>query len=75
MAQKNEAKSLLKMKVNKKLLQQHLTNTSKKIVTLRDISNIQSEVNACSDGNYLMALVTRLREIEGIEFLYGSMCI
>ena len=63
------------MKVNKKVLQQHLTNTNEKIVTLRDISNIQSEVNACSDGNDLTALVTRLRDVEGIEFLYGSMCI
>ena len=53
------------MKVNKKLLQQHLTVTSNKIVTLKNISNIQSEANATDDGNNLTALVNRLREIEG----------
>ena len=67
--QKAEAKSLLKMKVNKKLLQQHLTVTSNKIVTLQDISNIQSEANANDDGNNLTALVNRLREIEGKVWL------
>ena len=57
------------MKVNKKLLQQHLTVTSNKIVTLKNISNIQSEANATDDGNNLTALVNRLREIEGKVWL------
>ena len=42
--QKWEACLLLKVKVNKKLLQQHLSSTTGKVVTLKDIANIQSEV-------------------------------
>ena len=54
------------MKVNKKLLQQHLTSTTGKVVTLKDISNIQSGVSAADSSSDLGALVTRLRESEGI---------
>lgn len=50
--------------MNKKLLQHHLSSTTGKVVTLKDISNIQSEVNA-TDGD-LDVLVTWLRESEGI---------
>ena len=64
--EKREATSLLKTKVNKKLLQQHLTSTMGKVVTLKDISNIQSGVSAADSGSYLDALVTHLRESEGI---------
>ena len=64
--EKIEARALLQLKVNKKLLQQHLRTTTGKVVTLKDISNIQSEVNA--DCN-LDALVTRLRESEGTTML------
>ena len=64
--EKREASSLLKMKVNKKLLQQHLSSTTGKVVTLKDISNIQSTVNAAEDIGDLNALVTHLRENEGI---------
>ena len=60
-----EAQSLLKMKVNKKLLQKHLTSTGR-VVILKDISNMQTQVNAAKDdGNNLDAVVSRLREIEG----------
>ena len=64
--EKREASSLLKMKVNKKLLQQNLSSTTGKVVTLKDISNIQSTVNAAEDIGDLNALVTCLRENEGI---------
>ena len=60
-----EACALLQMKVNKKLLQQHLSSTTGKVVTLKDITNIQSEVNAGCD---LDVLVTRLRESEGTRY-------
>ena len=58
----------VKLKVNKKLHQQHLSTKSDKVVTLRDISNIQSEVNKSSDSNDLEALVSRLRSIEGNQW-------
>ena len=53
------------MKVNKKLLQQHLHHSGK-VVMLKDISNVQRELNASCSGNDLDALVERLRALEGI---------
>ena len=55
------------MKVNKKLLQQHLSSDNGKVVTLKDISNVQTEINAKSDGNNLDFLVNHLRQTEGIS--------
>jgi len=55
------------MKVNKKLLQQHLSSTTGKVVTLKDISNIQSEVSATDSDSELDTLVTHLRESEGMN--------
>ena len=57
------------MKVNKKLLQQHLSSTMGKVVTLKDISSIQSGVSAADSGSDLGALVTRLRESESIPYI------
>ena len=71
--QKREASSLLTMKVNKKLLQQHLSSTTGKVVTLKDISNIQSEVNCANSDSDLDALVTRLRANEGSS-TYNYVC-
>ena len=53
---------LLELKVNKKLLQEHLGSTTGKVVTLKDISNLQSQLPT---KNNLDTLVTRLRSIEG----------
>ena len=61
------------MKVNKKLLQQHLSSTTGKVVTLKDISNIQSEVNRANSDSDLDALVTRLRANEGSS-TYNYVC-
>ena len=44
-------------KVNKKLLQQHLNESSGKVVTLKDISNISTGVKK--------GLVTKLKGIKG----------
>ena len=71
--QKREASSLLTMKVNKQLLQQHLTSTTGKVVTLKDISNIQSEINRANSDCDLDALVTRLRANEGSS-TYNYVC-
>ena len=59
---RKEVQSLSQMKVNKKLLQQHISNKTGKRVTLKDISNIQGKMNA---GCSLDSLVSRLRESEG----------
>ena len=52
------------MKVNKKLLQQHLSETTGKVVTLKDITNIQTELSK-PDENNLESVVNTLRKIEG----------
>ena len=62
---RNEAEGFLKMKVNKKLLQQHLSLTAGKVVTLKDISNIQTGLVSKEDGNNLDALVKTLRDMSG----------
>ena len=54
------------MKVNKKLLQQHLSVTVGKVVTLKDISNIQTGLVSKEDGNNLDTLVKKLRDMTGI---------
>ena len=43
---RKEVEGVLKMKVNKKLLQQHLTVTAGKVVTLKEISNIQTALES-----------------------------
>lgn len=53
------------MKANKKLLQQHLNESTGKVVTLKDISNIQTDVNK-SDDNSLENVISILRRIEGM---------
>ena len=63
--QKREVCSLLTMKVSKKLLEQHVSSTTGKVVTLKDIFNIQSEVNCANSDSDLDAVVTCLRANEG----------
>ena len=63
--ERKEAEDYLKMKVDKKLLQQHLSDKSGKVVTLKDISNVQTSVRESSDKNDLQALTARLRSIKG----------
>lgn len=53
------------MKVDKKLLQQHLNDKTGQIVTLKDISNIQTKIREASDKNNLEALTAKLRSMNG----------
>ena len=55
---RKEVEGFLKMKANEKLLQQHVSVTAGKVVTLKDISNIQTGLVSKEDGN-LDALVKR----------------
>lgn len=63
--EKNDIEELLKLKLNKKLLQQHMSASTGKVVTLKDISNVQTGLRSKSDKNDLNALVTKLKSIEG----------
>ena len=56
---------MLRMKVNTKLLQQHLGDATGKVVTLKDVRNMQTSIHTQSDKNNLEALVNRLRQIHG----------
>ena len=60
-----EAEQFIAMKVNKKLLQQHMSGKTGRVVTLKDISNIQTAIREKSDKNDLSALTNRLRSIKG----------
>lgn len=56
---------LLKLKVNKKLLQQHVSSSTSKVVTLKDISNVQTGLQQKTDRNDLDALVAKLKAVDG----------
>ena len=60
----SKAEVFMKMKVNKKLLQQHLSKCTGKIITLKDLSNIQTGLNK-SDDNSLENVISTLQRIEG----------
>ena len=62
---RKEAEGFLQMKV-KKLLQRHLSDTAVKVVTLKDISSIQTGLVTKEDGNNLDVLVMKLRDMSGI---------
>ena len=63
---RKEAEVFLKMKVNKKLLYQHLSVTVGKVITVKDIRNIQTGLASKDDGNILDNLVKTLRDISSI---------
>ena len=62
---------MIKMKVNKKLLQQHLSETTGKIVTLKDVSNIQTSVSRSDES--VETVVDYLRKIEGKKLTTSNM--
>ena len=62
---------MLQLKVNKKLLQQHLTMESGHVVTLKDIHNISSSSKV--DSNELTVAIEELKRAQGlheINFLF-----
>ena len=62
---KNMAENLIKLKVNKKLLQQKLSIESGKIVTLTDISNLVKRMNAAEKRNDLQNTINNLQNHYG----------
>ena len=62
---KSIAENLVKLKVNKKLLQQRLSLESGKIVTLKDISNLVTGMNAAEKGNDLQNTINNLQNQYG----------
>ena len=62
---KNMAENLIKLKVNKKLLQQKLLVESGKIVTLKNISNLVTRINAAEKRNDLQNQINYLQNQYG----------
>ena len=62
---KNMAENLIKLKVNKKFLQQKLSIESGKIVTLKDISNLVTRMNAAEKRNDLQNTINNLQNQYG----------
>ncbi len=65
-SEKGKIEDLLKLKVNKKLLQQHISDATQKVVTLKDISNVQTGLRSTKDRNDISALVSKLEAMEGM---------
>ena len=63
--EKENVKGLLKLKVNKKLLQQYISECTQKVVTLKDISNIQTGLRSKKDKNDISTVVSKLKAMEG----------
>ena len=63
--EKTEVAKLLEMKVIKKLFQQHLICSTGKVVTLKDITNVETEIHQSSDSNNLDIIVQCLKDIYG----------
>lgn len=57
-------KSLLLVQANKKLVQQHISQASGKVVTLKDLSNVRAQIDDQSTkGNELETVVKDLTAI------------
>ena len=58
---------MIRLGVNKKLLQLHVQQVTGKVVTLKDLSNVQTQLNDKSTKNDLGAVVEQLQQIKGRE--------
>ena len=59
------AEDMLRMKVNKKMLQQHMSTITQKVITLKDLTNIQTSMASRSTGNKLSSVVQQLHNVQG----------
>lgn len=60
----NEVKAAFKLKANKKLLQQHLQQTTGKVITLKDLSNIRQHAKKEYNHNDLEHILDYLKHQE-----------
>ena len=59
----------MKLKVNKKLLHQHLSEATGKVITLKDITNMQTSSQTTKKSS-LEDLATQLKAIDGEVYYY-----
>ena len=63
---KTETAKVIEIEVNKKLLQQYLKSNSENVVTLKIMTEVQTEIHQSSDSNNLEILLQCLKGMEGI---------
>ena len=56
---------MLSLKANKKLIQDKLANTTGKVVLLKDLSNISSQIKTGDTRNDISESIRRLTEVCG----------
>ena len=64
--EREETKTMLKLKVNKKLLQNHLSTKSGKVVLLKNLHYLASSSKGDCDSNPIADTDKELRKIPGI---------
>lgn len=69
---KEEAVRLLKVKANKKLVQNHLISTTGKTVTMKDVHNIASKCKP-NFRNDFQELVKEMKKVRGKILLIASL--
>jgi uncharacterized protein YerC len=56
---------MIRLGVNKKLLQLHIQQVTGKVITLKDLSNVRTQLNDQATKNDLAAVVEQLQQIKG----------
>ena len=62
---KEETGNMIRLGVNKKLLQLHVQQVTGKVITLKDLSNVRTQLNDQATKNDLAAVVEQLQQIKG----------
>jgi hypothetical protein len=65
MVEKEETGNMIRLGVNKKLLQLHVQQVTGKVITLKDLSNVRTQLNDQATKNDLAAVVEQLQQIKG----------
>ena len=68
-----EAKTMLQLKVNKKLLQNHVSKTSGQVVILKDLHNIAASCKEKGPSGPL-AQAIELKKVPGTVCLFIAVC-
>lgn len=66
---KQDIQDILKFKPNKRVLQEHIHQTTGKVVILKDIHNLARLSNKESDDRSLKALLTEMKILRRLSFL------
>lgn len=72
LSEQKEAEKLLRLKANKKLIQDKLASETGKCISLKDLSNMSSMANAGSTRNDLEECVKKLTEKYGELHIHGD---